>query len=378
MRIVIFCHSVLSDWNHGNAHFLRGVASELVALGHELRIYEPRDGWSVTHLIAEHGERPLDSVRIAFPALRPVRYDLCSLDLTVALSGADLVLVHEWNEPELVRAIGRHRAHLGRFLLLFHDTHHRGATDPGSLHPENLVDYDGVLAFGSVLREIYLSRGWARRAWTWHEAADTRVFHPLSGVPREGDLVWIGNWGDEERSAELHDFLLEPVRKLRLRARAYGVRYPGAARQDLLRAGVEYAGWLPNHLVPRAYAAFRLTVHVPRRPYAEALPGIPTIRPFEAMACGMPLVSAPWSDVEGLFGEGRDYLVARDGAEMTEHLRALLEEPGRAAALGAHGRRTVTERHTCRHRALELLRIVEELRGEEEQPGEPMLHAASA
>lgn len=368
MRVVIFCHSVLSDWNNGNAHFLRGVATELVGLGHEVRIYEPRDGWSVTNLVKEHGERPLESARIAFSTLRPVRYEARSLDLSAALQGADAVLVHEWNEPELVRAIGRQRARQGGFALLFHDTHHRALTSPQSLQPANLADYDGVLAFGDVLRDLYLSRGFAPRAFTWHEAADTRVFRPLPGIAKEGDLVWVGNWGDEERSAELHEFLLEPVRKLRLRARVHGVRYPEAARHALLTAGVEYAGWLPNHLVPRAFAAFRVTVHVPRRHYAESLPGIPTIRPFEALACGMPLVSAPWNDVEGLFEPGRDYLCARDGEEMAEHLRSLVEDPGRAAALGAHGRRTVNARHTCRHRAEELLAIVAQVRGEARQP----------
>ena len=52
-------------------------------------------------------------------------------------------------------------------------------------------------------------------------------------------------------------------------------------------------------------------MHVPRGPYAEALPGIPTIRVFEALACGIPLVSAPWDDCEGLFQPGRDYLSRR-------------------------------------------------------------------
>jgi hypothetical protein len=45
MRVVLFYHSLVSDWNHGNAHFLRGVASELIARGHEVAIYEPADGW---------------------------------------------------------------------------------------------------------------------------------------------------------------------------------------------------------------------------------------------------------------------------------------------------------------------------------------------
>jgi spore maturation protein CgeB len=160
----------------------------------------------------------------------------------------------------------------------------------------DLTHYDGVLAFGRVIRDLYLSEGWAARAWTWHEAADTRVFRPLPGRPCDGDLVWIGNWGDDERTLELRTFLIEPVRALQLRARVHGVRYPEEARRTLAAAGIEYAGWLPNYEAPQVFARFRVTVHVPRRPYAAALPGIPTIRVFEALACGIPLVSAPWDE----------------------------------------------------------------------------------
>ena len=169
---------------------------------------------------------------------------------------------------------------------------------------------------------MYLREGWARQAWTWHEAADTRVFRPLSG-PKQGDLVWIGNWGDEERTEELHKFLLEPVKALGLSALVYGVRYPESALSALAAARIAYGGWLPNFEVPGVFARFRVTVHVPRRPYASALPGIPTIRPFEALACGIPLVSSPWEDEEGLFTPGEDFLVARDGAEMKHHLKTI-------------------------------------------------------
>jgi spore maturation protein CgeB len=137
----------------------------------------------------------------------------------------------------------------------------------------------------------------------------------------------------------------------------YGVRYPESARRDLAAAGIEYGGWLPNHVVPRVFAAYRATVHVPRRPYAAVLPGIPTIRPFEALACGIPLVSAPWRDAERLFTPGRDFLVARDGDETRRHLRRLVEDRRFAEALAAHGRRTVLARHTCAHRASDLLDV---------------------
>jgi spore maturation protein CgeB len=364
MRIVLFVHSLLSDWNHGNAHFLRGVAAELVSRGHDVRVHEPRDAWSLQNLLTEErGERALAGFHAAYPTLASSRYDLATLDLDRALDGADLAIVHEWNDHGLVRRIGEHRraAGPGGYRLLFHDTHHRSVTAPETMAAYDLSHYDGVLAFGGVIRDLYLERGWAARAWTWHEAADTRVFHPIPGEPQEGDLVWIGNWGDEERTAELHEFLIEPVRDLGLRARVHGVRYPEAGKRALADAGIDYAGWLPNPEAPRAFARFRTTVHVPRRPYVEALPGIPTIRPFEALACGIPLVSAPWDDAEGLFRPGRDYLVARDGGEMKRHLRDLLNDPALAAEIARSGRETILDRHTCAHRVDELLAIGREL-----------------
>jgi spore maturation protein CgeB len=91
------------------------------------------------------------------------------------------------------------------------------------------------------------------------------------------------------------------------------------------------------------------------------LRGIPTIRQFEALACGAALVSAAWDDVEGLFTAGKDYLVAANGGEMRRHLRALAEEPELRRELGAHGRATVLSRHTCAHRVDELLRIASSL-----------------
>ncbi|HEY8469163.1 MAG TPA: glycosyltransferase [Longimicrobiales bacterium] len=356
MRVVLFCQSLISDWNHGNAHFLRGIVAEMQARGIAVDVYEPEDGWSLRNLIAECGPDAIARFHRIFPRLHSTRYRLETLDLERVLDGADLVLVHEWSDPELVRRVGALRRQ-ANFRLLFHDTHHRAVTDRASMEAYDLRHYDGVLAFGAVIRDLYLERGWARAAWTWHEAADTRVFRPVPREEREGDLVWIGNWGDEERTAELRRFLIEPVRELGLEARVYGVRYPEEARRLLADAGIGYGGWLPNDRVPAVFAAFDVTVHVPRRPYVEALPGIPTIRVFEALACGIPLICSPWEDAEGLFTPGADYLVARDGAEMRRLLRDVLEDRELAAELAAHGLRTILARHTCAHRVDELLRI---------------------
>ncbi|HEY7388642.1 MAG TPA: glycosyltransferase [Bryobacteraceae bacterium] len=360
MRVVIFTHSLISDWNHGNAHFLRGVAAELIARGHDVRILEPRDGWSLQNLLAEYGVEAIQSFHRAFPDLRSRFYDAASLDADRELEGAGLVIVHEWNSHDLVRRLGEHRARNGNYGLLFHDTHHRSVTDRSAMEQYDLSHYDGVLAYGNVIRDIYRGAGWCAGAWTWHEAADTRIFYPRT-AERAGDLVWIGNWGDGERSEELEEFLIQPVKALGLRARVYGVRYPAHALDKLARAGIEYGGWLPNYQVPEVFAQFRVTIHIPRRPYVRALPGIPTIRVFEALACGIPLISTPWDDCEHLFAPGRDYLVARDGGEMRLLLKSVLSDEALARRMAAHGLATIRSRHTCGHRVDELLNLVEDL-----------------
>lgn len=363
MHVVMFYHSLVSDWNHGNAHFLRGVTTELLARGHRVTVYEPRSGWSVDHLLADVGPAAIDAFHAAYPALSSHAYDLPTLDLDEVLDDADLVLVHEWNDHHLVRRIGEHRRDGGRYRLLFHDTHHRAVSDPTAMAAYDLRHYDGVLAFGRIIRDLYLERGWAQRSWTWHEAADVRVFRPRNDPPNEGGLVWVGNWGDGERTAELRQFLFEPAADLRLRGSVYGVRYPDDAIDVVHAAGLRYRGWLANFEAPAVFARHRLTVHVPRGPYVRDLPGIPTIRPFEAMACGIPLISAPWDDLEGLFRAGTDYLLAPDGAAMRRHMRGVLDDPAMAAELAANGLARIRERHTCGHRVDELLAIHADLTG---------------
>jgi spore maturation protein CgeB len=361
MKCVFFYHAFTSCWNNGNAHFLRGIARELRELGHQVVVYEPSDGWSRLNAVRDGGMEPLKEALALLPGI-DVRQYAAPLDLDRALDGADLVIVHEWNSPDLISAIGRRRVEGGSFALLFHDTHHRAVTAPDELERFDLDGFDGVLAFGEVLRQIYLKLGWANRAFTWHEAADVALYRPLPEIEPTHDVIWIGNWGDGERSAELNEFLLRPVAELNLSARIQGVRYPLDALRAIEAAGIDYCGWLPAHRAAAAFASARATVHVPRGPYARSLPGIPTIRVFEALACGIPVVSAPWNDVENLFPPGT-YLRATNSAETKNALLALLHDGELAATLTRAGLQTIAERHTCRHRAVELLGIVDSLRG---------------
>lgn len=375
MRIVMFYHSLASCWNHGNAHFLRGLARALQQQNHQVIVYEPENGWSRTNLVAQHGTAPLREFRKAFPELRGASYSIDRLDLDRMLDRADLVIVHEWNDRRLVARVGEYKKRSRSFKLLFHDTHHRMVSAAEEMADYDLRHYDGVLAFGEVLTQLYQQRCIAQRAWTFHEAADTSTFFPSRSTDqRKGDLVWIGNWGDGERSRELNEFLFEPIRQLGLNALIHGVRYPEHALEVLRAAGAHYGGWIANHQAARVFREYGVTVHVPRRLYRDVLPGIPTIRVFEALAAGIPLISSPWLDTERLFEPGRDFLVANDGREMQRQLRDVLNDPELARTLRERGRTTILERHTCVHRASQLMSIYKELNAPDAaqpQPAEP-------
>jgi spore maturation protein CgeB len=360
VKIVYFTHSLASCWNHGNAHFLRGVLRELILRGHAVEAYEPEGAWSLENLLKDHGPEGLDPYREAYPELQSKSFGR-KADFASMVDGADLVIVHEWNEPKLVAALGRLRLRGGGFTLLFHDTHHRAVSDPEAIRAFDLSGYDGVLAFGETLASVYRRWGWGDRVFVWHEAADIRHFHPPLEEGERNGLVWIGNWGEGERTKELKEYLFRPARALGLGLDVYGVRYHETAKATVRRYGGRYHGWLANAEAPRIFARHLATVHVPRRYYTKLLPGIPTIRVFEALACGIPLLSAPWNDCEGLFRPGTDYLLVEDGEEMTERLRDVANDPDLRRSLVQHGLETIRARHTCGHRADELLAIATRL-----------------
>ena len=365
LKIRYFAHSWVSDWNHGNAHFLRGLADALARMGHDVRCYEALGAWSLTNLVRCEGERAIaavDQFRQRYPRLDIRFYNPGPTFAKLAaeeLAGADLVILHEWNEPAVVNQVLALKQRLG-FRVLLHDTHHRAYSNPGEILRFHLHLFDGVLAFGEALRAIYSDGFGVPRVWTFHEAADVGQFAPLA-ADQTIDALWIGNWGDEERTRELQEFLIAPAASLKGRTVVRGVRYPDAALELLNRCGIEYGGYLPNLDCPPLYARSKIALHVPRRQYTNGLSGIPTIRVFEALACGAPLLCSPWTDVEGLFSPGHDYLVAHDGEAMLGEMRHLLDDEAARRQLGAHGRQAILRAHTCDHRARQLVEICEEL-----------------
>jgi spore maturation protein CgeB len=95
-------------------------------------------------------------------------------------------------------------------------------------------------------------------------------------------------------------------------------------------------------------------------PYVRLLPGIPTIRVFEALACGTPLVCAPWEDLEGLFEPGA-FQIAENSADMQRKLWSILNDSATAQDMVQRGLNSIQQRHTCAHRAAELLEIYNSL-----------------
>jgi spore maturation protein CgeB len=230
----------------------------------------------------------------------------------------------------------------------------------------DLSEYDGVLATGEALRLAYEKQGWAKAAWTWHEAADTRIFKPLlsrtsTGEMMKRDLVYVGNWSNEpKRDDAIRELVIEPIKQLGLDADICGAGYPARLADELNALGVRYRGWVPGYALPESYAQHYATVHVPP---SQSIPGVPKGRLFEALACGIPVISGPWDDLESLFTPGKDYLVAEDTPSMIRHLRDLLSDTEMAEALATRGRSTVQARHTCAHRVDQLLAIHESLQG---------------
>lgn len=366
LNIHFFAHSWVSDWNHGNAHFLRGLARALIQQGHKVKCYEPLGSWSLSNLVKYEGERAItaiDDFRRIYPDLNIHFYNNDATFPEFAahnLRGADIVIIHEWNEPAVANTILSYKQKYG-FRALFHDTHHRAYTNAREILRFRLDLFDGVLAFGEAIRKIYVDGFGVANAWTFHEAADVEAFKPIE-ARKTMDVVWIGNWGDEERTRELDEFLIGPAREMPDKSVVvHGVRYPDEGIKKLKEAGIDFRGYVPNLEAPLVYGHSRLAIHVPRRQYSNGLSGVPTIRVFEALACGAPLVCAPWTDAENLFRPGQDYVIVNDGRAMKAEIERLLKDEKACKQIAANGLETVRKRHTCEHRARQLVGICQEL-----------------
>lgn len=354
MRVVFFAQSATPESGRGCASALRGIVTELQQRGHDIFVHELS----------------------------------ATLDLTSALDGVEVVIVPATSDgadssvvPELIARIGHHHGRTRGYTLLLHDTCDHSISDPASLAALDLRHYDGVLACGDAVARLYVERGWIRDAWSWPTAADVRVFYPRQrNAPGRatsdpgasplahldgGDLVWIGRVGEDlERQRAFQEFFIAPAQRLGIRAAVYGAGYTEDTRRALAAAGIEYRGWIPNERVPEVFSRYAVTVFMPRTPYVRSLQGVATTPLFEAMACGIPVVSAGWRDTAGLFASPSPFLVAESSTDMASQLDAVLTRPSLRSELARRGLREIQARHTCSHRVDELLGIVRAITGD--------------
>ena len=186
--------------------------------------------------------------------------------------GADVAIVNEWNEPGVIRLLGRLCLELG-VTALFHDTHYRVVLDEGYRGQLGLEQFAHILAFSPSVAERYRGLGFDNVS-VLHEAADTTVFTPLD-VPKSTDVVFVGNYGDGDRSAELEDYVFGPRHRLPdLRYAIYGVRYPEHVVARLNNGlDISYRGWLANTDVPAVYSAARTVLARAASPVRRAVAG---------------------------------------------------------------------------------------------------------
>jgi hypothetical protein len=168
----------------------------------------------------------------------------------------------------------------------------------------------------------------ADRVWSGTRPPTSGLFHP-PGAGRARAKAWSGSAIGATASAARRSrpSCCARRRDAGLPLDIHGVRYPPSALGALAESRrTPIRGWLPNARAPEVFARHLATVHVPRRFYVTMLPGIPTIRVFEALACGIPLVSAPWQDSEGLFRPGRGLSGRPRRRGDDRHLRALRQD----------------------------------------------------
>jgi spore maturation protein CgeB len=357
MHIAFFGHSVLADWNNGRAHFIRGLIRELDRLGHECVFYEAKDNPATRAQIAHVGQSSLAETLRVFPFLQVRLYRDGIRDplpfLRQALAEAEAALVMHTSEPSLIRALPEVLG--GGQLCLFFDNRCRLLREEALYRSYGLERYGAVLAGSSSLAAQFRERLGLSRVEVFHEAADTELFYPRP-CRQDIDLLLIANGGEDlERPLREH-FLEQSLIFPHLRFCLYGIHHGEQSRQQFRTAyRVDYRGWVPNVQAPPLYARSRLALHLAREPY---LPGIPTTRPFEAFATRTCLLTGPWRDTDGLFREGEQYLRADSPEEMTRLIRYLLENRPARERIAEAGYRNLLERHTCRHRAQQLLDIV--------------------
>jgi spore maturation protein CgeB len=335
MRIVMLGLSATSSWGNGHATNYRGLVGALRARGHDVLFLERDMPWYAAN-------RDFDASWIRL-------YD--SVDELERwrdeVRDADLVLVGSY-VPDGCKVAGWVlETAEGTTAFWDIDTPVTAAKlargDHEYLSPALVPRFDLYLSFtgGPLLDELG-----ARRPVPFHCIADPALYRPTD-VPLRWDLGYLGTYS-EDRQPKVDELLLEPARRSRDRFVAAGPQYPPEIAWP---ANVERIDNLPPAQHAAFYCAQRFTLNVTRADMVRA-GWSPSVRLFEAAACGVPVISDWWDGLDAFFEPGHEILVAETADDVLRHLR----EGDRA--IGLRARRRVLAAHTAGHRAQELEELV--------------------
>jgi spore maturation protein CgeB len=344
LRIAILGLTITSSWGNGHATTYRGLVRELEARGHDVTFLERDVPWYA-------GQRDLPRP----PYGRTELYaDLADLQrrFGALVRGADAVIVGSY-VPEGV-AVGTWVTGVATGLTAFYDIDtpitlarlRDGGID--YLAPELVPRYGLYLSFtgGPTLERLEREFG-APRARPLYCSVDPDVHRPDGGEPR-WDLGYLGTYS-ADRQPGLERLMLDVARsEPGRRFVVAGPQYPATVAWP---GNVERIEHVPPERHPWFYGAQRFTLNLTRDDMKRA-GYAPSVRLFEAAACGVPVVSDAWPGLETFFVPGSEVLVS-DGPAATRRLLLELPEEERRA-VGARARRAVLARHTSAHRAAEL------------------------
>jgi spore maturation protein CgeB len=353
LRIVFLGLSITSSWGNGHATTYRGLVRELVRRGHDVLFLERDVPW-----YAEH--RDLPHPPYGRSALYRSVHDL-QMRFAREVREADLAVVGSY-VPDGI-AIGEWLTDTARGVSAFYDIDtpvtltRLGAGDATYLAPHLIPRYDLYLSFtgGPTLERLERELG-SPRALPLYCSVDPEVHRP-ERVPTRWDLGYMGTYSDD-RQPTLTGLLIEPARCWRQgRFAVAGPQYPKSIAWP---ANVERIEHLPPARHRAFYNAQRYTLNVTRADMIAA-GWSPSVRLFEAAACGVPIVSDWWPGLDELLEPDREILVAHSATEALACVRDLPET--RRRAIGERARRRVLAEHTAAHRAAELEGHVLELVG---------------
>jgi spore maturation protein CgeB len=365
LDIVVFGLTLSSTWGNGHATTYRALLRGLAADGHRVLFLEADRPWYAA-------ERDLpDPDFCAFEL-----YDDADAALDRhgdRIAGADAVIVGSY-VPEAIELIDRLAGRVGG-VLAFYDIDTpvtlaalRGG-DAAYLAARQLPLFDLHLSFAGGPALAQLRALGARRPVPLYCAVDPERHAPIAGVVPRWDLGYLGTYS-ADRQEGLERLLLDPARRLPDRRFVVaGAQYPDDISWP---ANVERIAHLPAGEHSRFFAAQRFTLNLTRAAMRET-GWSPSVRLFEAAACGTPILSDDWPGLGRFLPVDTALLVVRDSDDVVHALTALPETRRRAIARSARDR--VRARHIGRARGRDL---VAALRSAASVPVSPRLQGAPA